>query len=233
MKKILFAAMALGVLTSCKGLKVSYSDNEPGVNQRRELTGFERIEQLGSLDVKYQQADTFSVYVNAPSDILKHVETRVDANKLIVHMKGDGKVINLGVKDGDDVTVYVTSPDLIGIDLKGSGDFDCKGHLDTDRLDISLNGSGDVEFDDVICDDIDVSLVGSGDVEVKQVQTLRSRVNLVGSGDVSMRFVNSGDVEAKLLGSGDIKLKGDVRRSKYEKRGSGDIEVRELRVSNP
>ena len=96
--------------------------------------------------------------------------------------------------------------------LKGSGDFECLRLLDTDNLEISLQGSGDIEFDDVICDQVDVSLVGSGDVDVKNVKAQRSYINLVGSGDVKMNFDNSGMVEANLTGSGDITLNGKVKR---------------------
>ena len=151
-------------------------------------------------------------------------------NKLIVNMKGEGKLINFGVSDSKDVTIYVTSPDFLGISLKGSGDFECQQLLDTDNLDIVLNGSGDIRFDDIICDQVNVSLVGSGDVDVKNVKTLRSKVSLIGSGDISVSYDDSGYVEAHLTGSGDITLKGDVKDYKYNVRGSGDMHTGELVV---
>jgi hypothetical protein len=195
------------------------------------LRDFERIELLGSLDVKYQQADSFSVEVCAPEKYLDQVETLVDDNRLVLRMKGEGKFINFGVADGDDVKVYVTSPDLIGVTLRGSGDFECLHLVDTDNLDITLNGSGDIKFADVICDRVNVSLVGSGDVDMREVKTLWAGVNLVGSGDVKMCFNNSGKVEANLTGSGDITLKGTVSDYKYNVRGSGDMHMKELHVA--
>ena len=233
MKNVLFVSVVLLTLASCSlsGLKVHRSNaDDQRTHYRPELTGFNRIEQLGSMDVKYAQADTFSVLVLAPSEVLRYVETRVDGEKLIINMKDGDKLINFGVADSDGVTVYVTSPDFLGIELKGSGDFDCQGLLDTDNLDIVLKGSGDVEFDNIICDQVNVSLVGSGDVEVKTVKTLRSRVSLVGSGDVKMRFDDSGSVESNLTGSGDITLKGSVREFKSNVRGSGEINTEKLTV---
>lgn len=212
--------------TSCRvnKWKVSVTSGRSG------LTGFERIEQLGSLDVRYQQADTFSVVVKAPSKYMDDVETRVEGNRLIVRMKGTGKIVNFGVSDGDQVTVYVTSPDLIGVDLRGSGDFSCEKHLDTDQLDIKLNGSGDIDFDDVICDAVNVEAVGSGDVNVKNIETQVANVSLVGSGDIKMAFQRSGKVNASLVGSGDIELSGEVRAFDQTKRGSGDISIDHLTV---
>ncbi len=224
--------MALTVLVSCKDLRV-VSSKKTTVESVRPLKDFERIEQLGAMDVKYIQADSFSVTVKAPEeDIINEVETRVENQRLIISMKGNDKRINLGIADSDDVTVYVSSPDLIGVELRGSGDFECLRHLDTDIMDIVLKGSGDIEFADIICDRINVSLVGSGDVEIKNVKTLRSMIELIGSGDIDMSFTNSGTVESQLTGSGDITLKGLVKSHQYKVRGSGDIHTRELKVSN-
>ena len=232
MKKVILSVLTLGMLTSCScsGLNVSFTHTDAQAQEQRPLTGFERIELFGSLDVKYQQADSFSVRVEAPVEVLKKVETRVDGNKLVVKMKGDGNFINFGVADSRNVTVYVTSPDFLGIMLKGSGDFECLRLLDTDNLEISLQGSGDISFDDILCDQVDVSLVGSGDVELKNVKAQRSYISLVGSGDVKMNFDNSGMVEANLTGSGDITLNGKVQRYNSSVRGSGDMNIGGLMI---
>ena len=220
-------------LTSCTSCKVSRWHVETSqASETRTLRGFERIELLGSLDVKYQQADSFSVQVCAPEKYLDKVETIVEGNRLVLRMKGDGKFINFGVSDGDGVKVYVTSPDLIGVTLRGSGDFECVHLVETDNLDITLNGSGDIKFADVICDRVNVSLVGSGDVDMREVKTLWAGVSVVGSGDVKMRFENSGKVEANITGSGDITLKGTVSNYQYNVRGSGDMHTDELKITN-
>ncbi len=247
MKKVLLAAMALMALTA--SAKVNAGD-EPKVEEKRSLKGFERIEQKGSLDVKYQQGTVFSVVVKAPKSVLKRVDTRVEGNKLVIGMKGSNKIFNFSSAKGDDVTVYVVSPDLIGVELNGSGNFECKKHLDTDSLDLSLKGSGDMEFTDIICDRIKVSLVGSGEMDIKKVITQQSAVSLIGSGDVKVsqqrakqtkielkgsgdvkvNFQNCGSVESHLLGSGDITLTGDVTSHKYYKRASGDYDTEHLTI---
>ncbi len=229
-KFLTMMAVLIG-MTSCTSCKVSRWHVETSQSsETRELRGFEQIELQGSLDVKYQQADSFSVEVCAPQEYLDQVETIIDGNCLVLRMKGEGKFINFGVTDGDDVKVYVTSPDLIGVTLRGSGDFECLHLVDTDALDITLNGSGDIKFADIICDRINVSLVGSGDVDLREVKMLWANVDLVGSGDVKMRFNNSGEVEANITGSGDITLSGDVKDYKYHVRGSGDMHTNDLRI---
>jgi hypothetical protein len=233
MKKVLLlSVVAFGMLTSCacSGLKVRYSKTEPQAMHERDLKDFERIELQGSLDVKYTQNDSFSVRVEAPVKVLHDVETYVTGNKLVVRMKGEGKLINLGVSDADDVTVYVTSPDFLGISLMGSGDFLSAQPLDTDTLTIELRGSGDIRFQDVICDQVNVSLIGSGDVSLDRVQTQWGQLDLIGSGDIDVFFDNSGEVNAQVKGSGDIEIKGTVRKMNKLVRGTGDIDTDELMV---
>ncbi len=228
MKKVLLAVVALSLLASC--INVHYSSSETHAEESRQLKDFERIALLGPLDVKYAQADTFSVIVQASPEMLSYVETSVAGSVLRINMKDDKSIVNLFGSDDDDVTVYVTSPDFLGIELKGSGDFECQGLLDTDTLGILLQGSGDIEFKDIICDQVHVKLIGSGDIDVKNVKTVGSDVELVGSGDIEMHFTESGRVKASLVGSGDIRFSGAVNDLKSNVRGSGDMDYQRLNI---
>lgn len=227
--KFILPLVVLAVLTSCRDVKFSLTE-KPLAKEYRQLTGFERITLLGSLDVKYQQADSFSVRVEAPENVIEDVETTIDGNLLKINMKGDRQIVNFGKSEGKHVTVYVTSPDFLGVEVKGSGDFDCLSHLDTDNLDITVRGSGDAEFEDVICDNLYVSVVGSGDVEIRQTIAQQANLEVVGSGDIDTRFKDSGIVNAYVTGSGDIKLNGRVRKLSKHIRGSGDITTKGLQV---
>lgn len=234
MKTVLLSVMTLVLLTSCScsGIRFHrFINSTSQVEEQRSLKGFERIELLGSLDVRYQQGDSFSVKVQAPSEVIKDVVTRVEGNVLKVNMKGSNTFFHFGISDSDDVVVYVTSPDFLGISLRGSGDFECNGLLDTDNLDIELQGSGDISFENIVCDKVNVSLVGSGDVDLKHVKALHSSVDLVGSGDIKVAFDNSGSVDSHLTGSGDITLTGHVKKYNYSKRGSGEMDASGLVVS--
>ncbi len=247
MKKVLLAIVSVVLLNACTFTSTN-AKGDGNADERRELKGFEKIVVQGSMDVKYKQGDKCSVLVKARKSDLQSVVTRVEGNKLVVSMQGTNKVLNFGWTDGDDVTVYVTSPDLIGVEVNGSGDFKCKQHLDSDNLEVSLNGSGDIDLYDVICDRIKVSVVGSGEVKINKIISQRSDVSLVGSGEVKMNqeqvkmtlleLKGSGDiklncqdcgmVESRLFGSGDITLTGHVAAHKSVKRGSGDLETDNL-----
>ena len=230
MKRIVFVLMAVAVLTSCRFHVTKTVTSDSFTEERRPLKGFERIQLMGSLDVKYAQADSFSVRVSAPDDVIQKVVTTVEKNTLKVSMKHGTSIVNFGVGDTANITVYVTSPDFLGISLMGSGDFMCNHLLDTDTLDIDLKGSGDIYFKDIICDRVNASVVGSGDISVNNVKTQQAKLSVIGSGDIEMGLDHSGEVDAQVKGSGDITLKGTVRKMNKRRYGSGDIDTEELIV---
>ena len=244
MKKYLFACV---VLLSVATLVMAGDDKK--VSEQRSLSGFEKIVLKGSPTIKYTQGSQFTVEVQAPKDIIKNVQTQVKGKVLEVSVKSSKWWSWRSSKDKD-VTILVTSPDLIGIELLGSGDFECKSHLDTDNLQVRLKGSGDIVFTDIICDKIsasvvgsgdltinkvisqtaEIDLVGSGDIKIKQQKVNRTKIDLKGSGDIALTLQECGAVDCHLLGSGDITLQGDVTKLNSYKRGSGDIHTQKLKI---
>ncbi len=247
MKKLFLFLVAVLAISFSAHLYAFTSNDR--VEENRPVKSFERIRLQGSPDIKYTQGKTCSVRVKAPKNIIKKVETRVEGNCLVVSLK-DNRVFSFSTIKNDEITVYVTSPDLIGVEVQGSGDFECKTLLDTDNMEISLRGSGDVNFSDIICDRIKTSLVGSGDIDIKKVTAQQSSVELVGSGDVAVKQYNvkqtqlelkgSGDIKVvcdhcdvvncRLVGSGDITLSGTVKKLNKTTRGSGDIHTKGLTI---
>lgn len=221
------------------------------VKQNRKVGKFISVRIEGSPTVKFVQGDKHEVIVQGTKEYVDKIRTVVEGNKLVVGLKNN---ISFNIfknrSDRKNLVVYVTSPDLVGVELAGSGDFISQGPIDTDRLDIQVNGSGDVDFEGhVICDklnvqmagsgDVDIvnvdaieselQLVGSGDIEVKQKNVEHTKIQLIGSGDIKVSFDNCKDVESSLAGSGDVTLKGNITgRLNKAKAGSGDyiIELR-------
>ena len=223
----------------------------PKVTETRQLEGFEEIEINGSPRICYTQADSFSVIVKGTREAIDNILTEVDGKTLNIRNRGKIKLVNVSFDDSNSLTVYVTSPDLTGIRLNGSGDFEAEGRVDTDKMDIVLRGSGDIDMKNLICDRCEVELIGSGDISLGSVDALEATAVLVGSGDVSLGLLRvkntflslkgSGDikadfkgdcgtVECELRGSGDISLKGTVRKFNQHKSGSGDIDINRLTV---
>ncbi len=250
MKKLMFLLMiALPlVASSCSETKATVTGNGRQVTENRNnLKDFETIEINGSFDVIYRQASTYHVSVRGPQKLVSKIETTVSDNRLKIGLK-KSNTFNLINTGSDDVTIVVSSPDLTGVILKGSGDFKCNGHVDTDNMKIELRGSGEIEFKSLICDNIQVTLAGSGDIDLPHVTARRSDITLIGSGDIditqhqvdltNMELKGSGDIELKavdcgtieslLIGSGDINIEGTARQERHDVKGSGDVHTQKL-----
>lgn len=250
-KTILLLSIAVAMLTSCISIQ-EVKSNKPIKSEKRPTAPFERVRLIGSPTVYYAQTDSASIRVEAPEDILEYVMTEIKDSCLTIKIDDQAKNIikNLSFIQGDDVNIYVTSPDLVEVLLAGSGDIKSERHVDTDNLRIELKGSGDIYFADIICDHITTLLVGSGDINIDKVTAASSSLELVGSGDLKITHEGvartdillkgsgdiksimhrCGDVVSDLRGSGDITLSGDVRSIKQNMVGSGDYHTSELVV---
>lgn len=234
-------------LTSCV---VRYSKTESNVKKTVNTDSFERIEVQGSRSVYYEQGDSVSVRLEGPEEELQLIEVGVVGNVLKVRAKDGGfNLRRFGNKGSNEVRVYVTSPDLIGVEVMGSGRFDCSSPLDTDVLDLALRGSGDIRFASIICDRIHAEVAGSGDIKLGEVQTQQASLGLVGSGDLDARlrqvpktdisltgsgdvevvFIDCGSANCQLAGSGDIELSGTLKELTKTQSGSGSIKLRRLK----
>lgn len=226
------------------------------ITQNRDVKAFDKIYIKGCPIVYYNQGTERSVVVKADRAIIDDIKTEVAGNTLSISYNGGntkfGFAFNGNVNVGDVMKIYVTSPDITGVMLTGSGDFICEKAIDTDNMDIQLKGSGDVSIHSIICDKVSTSLVGSGDIDVKNADALDATIELVGSGDIDMSLANSrntnillkgsGDinmnfkncvnVNSQLKGSGDIELSGDIKHLTKDELGSGEHNISKLRIDS-
>ena len=111
MKRIII--MALVALMTCTAMQAAgkHVDATEGntVSQRR-VPNFTRIESVGSIDIVYTQGNRPSVKVVGKAKEVDCVTTYVRGNILRVGYNSGSRMFNFS--SGDDVKVYVTSPDL-------------------------------------------------------------------------------------------------------------------------
>ena len=191
---------------------------------------FSKVSLGGSADVKFVQGSKNSARIVGAKRLVDNLEVNVKGETLVISMKGDGGGIfygnffQNGVEYG--VTVYVSSPDLTDISVRGSGDFCMDSNLDTDALTVSVVGSGDVEMRKVVCDRASFMQKGSGDVKVQSVDCASAVLDITGSGDMDMKLLKANTAEMKLRGSGDLEASlNGVTSTTASVLGSGDIDL--------
>lgn len=174
----------------------------------------------GDIDVETVDGEETSVAVDGDEALLEHVEVRQDGSRIVIALRGKGKLGFLGSLGfgNEGARVQARVPHGTGVKIKtASADTRVAGRVGA--LDVN-SVSGDVRARGEVGEHASVKTV-SGDVELERV-----------SGDVSAQTV-SGDVRARTVGgsvdtksvSGDIRLDaltaGDARFSSV----SGDIEI--------
>lgn len=239
----------LGMMTlaSCRWEVSSSRHAENRIAKNIKVKPFENIKVESSATVHYEQGKVVYVRVECDESDLKDINISSDDRTLVIGRKHH---VIFGFVETGNVDVYVTSPDLVGVDFSGSGEFVANKHVDTDNLNLTLYGSGDISFQDVVCDQLNSNITGSGDINLTKVICSSSRFSCVGSGnikagvyqanDVNILLQGSGDIELELKdcvnvssdlqGSGDVKLSGNVKKLRKNVMGSGDYNTDNLRV---
>lgn len=131
-----------------------------------------------------------------------------------------------GFSGNSAATIRITMPPPEELVIAGSGTIQAQS-LANDA-EVSIGGSGAVQFARVAAEKLtiniggsgtvrgagtakvlEVSIGGSGDVELSGLKADSAEVSIRGSGDVA--FASDGEVEANIAGAGDVKVAGNAK----------------------
>ena len=187
-------------------------DHSPSIHEKREVTKYEAINVNGSFNFFYRVSDVVALEVIAPAKILPLITTEVRSGVLVVSS-------NRSFSTRSEVKVVASGPSLKVIELNGSGDVEIE-NIDTPKIQVYVKGSGDVQMQGV-SRMLEMELMGSGNIMASKVYADVLHANLKGSGDIKARASQSATVNLK--GSGDVYIFGQPTQREVNKRGSGDV----------
>ncbi|MEL7220918.1 MAG: head GIN domain-containing protein [Bacteroidota bacterium] len=197
-----------------------------------ELDDFDGIALAMDAQIEITQGPEQLVTFEGKSDILDELDLDVDNGVWTI------RTVDC-VRDVDDLTFFITVPDLDKIILSGSGDIvSTNTFVNAGDVELSISGSGEIdvayEADDIeatisgsgkitiegLADDLDLSISGSGDYRGFNLFTNSADISIAGSGDAEVQVADR--LEVSIAGSGDVFYKGqpelDVTIS-----GSGEV----------
>ena len=213
-------------LDAKNGKSISY-DGRKVTKKLKSLPYFNKIVLDGALDVEFSQASRGGVAVKGRKSIVENVKVKVKNQTLYLSL--DEKDW-FRVDHSEKADIYVSSPDLISVVMRGAGDFEAKNLLDTDTLNVELNGAGNIDFDRIVCDEAYLVVKGAGNLEVDKLTANRTKIAMLGVGNADVEFKNAGHVDCLLSGVGNIDLEGTVKSLSNNVRGTGNIDTTELMV---
>lgn len=197
---------------------------EPFTEVEFNLPGNLTIEQVGTDDPR-----TIEIETNA--NLMKYITTEIKGGVLIISSEKC-------VTTNDKFNFSVKLNGISDLKINGSGDVKSNGKIKSDKLNISIYGSGDVKFKvealslnaaikgsgDINLDgetkDLNLDIMGSGDVNASGLEASTGNVSVKGSGDCNINIIN--DLDVSVMGSGDVNYSGSPQVKK-EIYGSGDV----------
>lgn len=150
-QRILLIASAVLVFSALFTSTHAYAgSHKKKVTTQQNLKYFKRIVMTTPYDVHFVQGDKNTAKIVGPQAEVSSVVLRVSGETL--YIERSSKRSSIFFSSSDDVDIYISSPDLTQLEIKGSGDFKAARRVDTDHLTVSVTGSGDIDFKDIICD---------------------------------------------------------------------------------
>lgn len=203
------------LFSSCTTRRVK--GNGEIVKQDRKENSFHSVKVAGAFDVYFSQADEQEIVIEADDNLLRYIETRVEDGVLRIRTKS-----GRNLRPTEDMKVYIKAPKYKSLGIAGSGNLVAETKIaSTEKVKLSISGSGDIKLQEIDAPQVDVNISGSGKAEGFG-NTRDLEIDVAGSGDVMMKELKSENAKISIAGSGNVwifaSMKLDVRVA-----GGGDI----------
>ncbi|MEM9257938.1 MAG: DUF2807 domain-containing protein [Pseudomonadota bacterium] len=191
----------------------SWTAKRRDISFKVELPILDELEVRGSGDVYIKpfaqdSGDTTEISIDGSGDI-KLYEFR--GGRLELRVKGSGDLAAIAIEVDELDTVVKGSGDLYikavqaeegSFVLSGSGDIGVKQPSFARGVTASSVGSGEIDLEELSCDNADIKVVGSGSIFIGTVGEMLD-ASILGSGDI--RYRGEPEIEKSVIGSGDVR----------------------------
>ena len=170
------------------------------VNQERESDHFSGVISEGDFDIIIITDSVCKAVVVADENLLPYIRTSV---------RGDNLVVNntsrrcLRTSDGNPVQIFIHTPAIHFISLEGSGVIYCDDLICVDQIRLELTGSGLIDLRDIDALELDVLITGSGEIELWGICEYGD-LDITGSGKIKAFHLEQDYCKANIPGSGDM-----------------------------
>jgi hypothetical protein len=197
-KGIIFIIPAIVALTSCSLFDDCIEGNGNVVTEERSAEPITAIANSTSFQVIYVRDDDYSITVEAESNILPYIETKIKGGSLEVKTIRGTHCLRCSVTP----VITVTAPFISELINSGSGDF-VADPLEGEEVKIISSGSGNIVAGEISTGDLRIIISGSGDVTTDYAVTESFSITLSGSGDLDV-IGEAGNGKFIVSGSGSV-----------------------------
>lgn len=208
--------LILSLMTASCGWRTVRGNGDITTSNRNE-GNFRGVNAAGSFDVYFSQGDGNEIRIEADENLMQYIVTRVENGMLKIKTRN-----GVNIRPSQDIKVYVKSPQFTEVSLAGSGNMIAESKItSTERIKMSIAGSGDIRISEVDAPKVEVHISGSGKVKGGG-NTRDVEIRVAGSGDVEMRDLKAENAEIHIAGSGNVWIYASMKLD-VNVAGGGDI----------
>lgn len=189
----------------------------PTRTEMRDRRGFSEVDMRVGGTIYIKKDSEYKLEVTAQQNILENLETNIVGNKLVLKFK-DG----VRVKSHEDIVIRISSPEVDGVRLSGSGNVYVTGALDQTNFWTEVSGSGNLNIESLAVTNLDARISGSGNIKVESGSVLEETLKIAGSGSMELTNVKGKSAFTTTTGSGSIRLQVSDRLN-VSIAGSGSV----------
>jgi hypothetical protein len=187
---IVIPAATLVALSGC-----AFAPRGPVVSEDRGIGAATAVELRTSGDLTIKEGEP-ALTIHAPAAVLDSLTSSVEDGVLVLDVAPGTPGFLVGR-----ISYELTLPSLQGLEVDGSGDV--SSDVPGESLDIEINGSGDLDIQDIDASAVTLEISGSGDVELSG-RADELTLSIRGSGDVRAGGLDAERVAVDINGLGDV-----------------------------
>ena len=208
-------------------------------NETREVRGFDQVSVSGSGDLIVEQGDEESLTIATDDNLIPLIRSDVQGGRLSIGPQ------NVNLRPTQTIRYHLKLRNLREVHLSGSLNFHADS-IKSDRLSLSISGSGRASFGHLEAGTLsarisgsgtttasgqvrrqEIRISGSGNHQAAELKSEQAEVHISGSGDASLWVVDS--LNAHISGSGRVEYRGNAQVDSHV---SGSGRVRHLRSAD-
>lgn len=186
--------VSLTLFTSCEKI------NGKGevITETRTTGSYQSVGLSMAATVYFTPGTENSLQISGQENILEQIVTQVEGNQLVIREK-NGVIL----KNYDPVRVYITAPNVTGLDVSGSGDIFTDKNWNMNELTTNISGSGNINIANLNATRLTAKISGSGTIRATSGMAAREDLTISGSGTIDLRSVEAETIYTTTSGSGD------------------------------
>jgi hypothetical protein len=200
----------------------------------RTISDYNKISVGGNFDVTLVKGKVGTITIKTDENLLEYIETDVEKGSLSIKEKKGYQI-----RPKKQVEITIPFDEIEVLSLAGSGSIFTDDNIKSNKLKLSLAGSGNLDIK-VTAKDLDTNIAGSGNIKLNgtsnefecsiagsgnlngnKLKAKVANVKIAGSGNIKIDVQN--EIHAKIVGSGNVIYTGNPKIVKSKSTGSGSI----------